>query len=154
MTDSSTKRHEKSQYSFTTEDAEHTEEIQIHFTMKCMKMHEGKPGNAALCSGFKAFRLWRPTPCRWITPGGQPVTSCGKQLFVSLNPRSGAIPHMCPECPKMSKCEKSAVLNGPLFSRSRCSKLVFPRLLDAFVVKFQKSARLRGLGSGNHNLIV
>ena len=31
------KQERKSQYRFTTEDAEHTEERQIHFTMKNMK---------------------------------------------------------------------------------------------------------------------
>ena len=50
-----------------------------------MKMHEGKPGNAALRSGFKAFRLWRPIPRlrdRWITPGEPPVANWDKQCFV------------------------------------------------------------------------
>ena len=56
-------------------------------------MHEGKPGNAALRSGFKAFRLWRPTPRRWITPGGPPVAGKGKQLFVCRgNPDSSGFP--------------------------------------------------------------
>ena len=61
--------------------------------MKFMKMHEGKPGNAALRSGFKAFRLWRPTPRRWITPGGPPVASKGKQgqfLLASVNAKAWA----------------------------------------------------------------
>ena len=69
----------KCKYTLTTKIHE---KEQIHFTMKCMKMHEGKPGNAALRSGFKAFRLWRPTPRRWITPGGPPVAINGKQFFV------------------------------------------------------------------------
>ena len=37
LTTKDTKKHEKSKYRLTTEDAEHTEEIQIHFTMKNMK---------------------------------------------------------------------------------------------------------------------
>ena len=50
-------------------------QITAVLTMKDMKVHEEKPGNAALLSGFKAFRLWRPTPRRWITPGGPPVAN-------------------------------------------------------------------------------
>jgi len=61
--------------------------------MKCMKMHEGNSGNAALRSGFKAFRLWRPTPRRWITPGGPPVANWEKQCFVCRgNPDSSRFP--------------------------------------------------------------
>ena len=46
--------------------------------------HEGNevnPGNAALRSGFKTFRLWRPTPRRWITPSGPPVASKGNNFL-------------------------------------------------------------------------
>ena len=47
--------------------------------------NEGKPENAGLRSGFKAFRLWRPIPRlrdRWITPGEPPVANWDKQCFV------------------------------------------------------------------------
>ena len=46
--------------------------------------HEGsevKPGSAGRLTGFKAFRLWRPTPRRWITPGGPPVASKGNNFL-------------------------------------------------------------------------
>ena len=43
LTTKNTKIHEKSQYSFTTEDAEHTEEMQIHFTMKNLARHSRNP---------------------------------------------------------------------------------------------------------------
>ena len=39
------------------------------------EVNEAKPGSAGRLTGFKAFRLWRPTPRRWITPGGPPVAS-------------------------------------------------------------------------------
>ena len=78
---------------FTTEFTEDTEVRQIQLYHEEHEDNEGKPGNAALRSGFKTFRLWRPTPRRWITPGGPPVAGNGKQLFVcGGNPDSSGFP--------------------------------------------------------------
>ena len=50
-------------------------------------------GSAVSADRLYAFRLWRPTPRRWITPGGPPVASNGKQLFVcGGNPDSSGFP--------------------------------------------------------------
>ena len=50
-------------------------------------------GSAVPADRLYAFRLWRPTPRRWITPGEPPVASNGKQLFVCMgNPDSSVFP--------------------------------------------------------------
>ena len=50
------------------------------------EVNEEKPGSAEVGSAVPsdrlyAFRLWRPTPRRWITPGGPPVASKGNNFL-------------------------------------------------------------------------
>ena len=50
-------------------------------------------GAAVPADRLYAFRLWRPTPRRWITPGGPPVANSWKQYFVCMgNPDSSGFP--------------------------------------------------------------
>jgi len=50
-------------------------------------------GSAVSADRLYAFRLWQPTFRRWITPGGPPAASKGKQLFVCMgNPDSSGFP--------------------------------------------------------------
>ena len=56
-------------------DAEHTEERQIHFTMKNMKRVKENLGTPLSVAAFLISPFRRPTPRRWITPGEPPVAS-------------------------------------------------------------------------------
>ena len=46
------------------------------------RSRNSRVGSAVSADRLYVFRLWRPTFRRWITPGGPPVASKGKQLFV------------------------------------------------------------------------
>ncbi len=72
------------------EDLTGMDRIEYRLTMKCMKMHEGKPGNAALRSGFNSISPLATN----VSPLKRPAAANkGKQCFVCMgNPDSSGFP--------------------------------------------------------------
>jgi len=89
-------------YTLTTKGTKIHEKRQIQLHHEGHEGSEGKPGSAGRRTGFMdfwvgsavpadrlyAFRLWRPTPRRWITPGGPPVAGKGNNVLFAGETRT------------------------------------------------------------------
>jgi len=85
MTNSSTKIHEKIPIQFYPATAGRTQRTRRKdkYTSPWRAWSEwSKTWERRSSDRLYAFRLWRPTPRRWITPGEPPVANWDKQCFV------------------------------------------------------------------------